>query len=309
MHTIYVDSPVSDELRRKRLYEGQLFVFSPSEQSLALCDWARELIEEAFAPHDPVKAQYEMPVEQFVDIFGPLKPKFIHHDRTKQLLRDLVAHSGCDLEQTYIDVPRLRGVTSDGYLTAGVGFAHHPHRDTWYSAPMAQLNWWLPIFGFESEASMAFHPRYWSEGLLNGSSQFNYYEWNAVGRKNAAKMIGKDTRKQPTPLQEIDIDPQLRVVCPVGGIVLFSAAQLHSTVPNTSGSTRFSIDFRTVHRGDLEAERGPVNVDSQPEGTALRDFLRGSDREPMPAELVAKYDSGQPEDDGVLVFRPEAAAK
>ena len=28
MHTLYFDSPVNDEIRRQRLYEGQIFVFS-----------------------------------------------------------------------------------------------------------------------------------------------------------------------------------------------------------------------------------------------------------------------------------------
>ncbi len=63
------------------------------------------------------------------------------------------------METTYLDVPRLRAVTSDAYLTSGVGYAHHLHRDTWYSAPMCQLNWWLPIFEMSSESSMAFHPQ------------------------------------------------------------------------------------------------------------------------------------------------------
>ena len=306
MHTVYVDSNIPDDKRRQKLFEGQIFILSPSDASRALCDWAREMIQDAFAPLDPVRAQYDLPVERFVEIFAPVKPAFIHHDKTKAILRKLVAHYGCDLAETYVDVPRLRGVTSGGYLTSGVGFAHHPHRDTWYSAPLAQLNWWLPIYDFESESSMAFHPRYWSEPVSNGSAEFNYYEWNAVGRKDAAKMIGKDTRKQPKPTQPVEAYPQIRVVCPVGGIILFSAAQLHSTVANTSGTTRFSIDFRTVNAKDLTDGRGAPNIDSHSEGTALRDFLRGSDRSPMPEELVARYDSGRPADDGVLVFRPTA---
>ena len=78
-----------------------------------------------------------MPVEKYVEICTPLKPGFIHHPKTKGLIRDIMEEFRCDLEKTYIDVPRLRMVTSDGYLTSGVGYAHHPHRDTWYSAPMS----------------------------------------------------------------------------------------------------------------------------------------------------------------------------
>ena len=175
-------------------------------------------------------------------------------------------------------MPRLRGVTSDAYLTSGVGFAHHPHRDTWYSAPMAQLNWWLPIYAFDADGAMAFHPRYWSAAVSNRSDAFNYYEWNANGRKEAAKHIHADTRVQPRPEEPIELEPDIRVVCPVGGVILFSGAQLHSTVPNTSGRTRFSIDFRTVNVEDLRSGAAAPNVDSRPQGTSLRDFTRTSDR-------------------------------
>src|SRR5690606_32944883 len=209
-------------------------------------------------------AQYHMPVERFVELFTPVKPRFIHHPRTRGLLRDIVEDLGCDLDDMYLDVPRLRGVTSDGYLTSGVGYAHHPHRDTWYSAPMAQLNWWLPIFDFESVSSMAFHPRYWNEAVQNGSRDFDYYEWNAVGRQDAAKHIRADLRKPPAAAELLALGPEIRIGGPVGGVILCAAAQMHSTVANTAGRARFSIDFRTVNRPDLLDGRQAPNLDSQP---------------------------------------------
>ncbi len=251
MNTIYTDSSYSDEKRRKLLYEGQLFSFSNRPSIRALVEFAGQMISEAFPGLDPLTAQYSMPVEQFVEIFGPLKPKFIHHPESKRLIREILKDFGCDLEDTYQDVPRLRAVTSDAYLTSGVGYAHHPHRDTWYSAPPSQINWWLPIFEMASESSMAFHPRYWDEPVKNGSNTFNYYEWNSTGRASAAQHIKSDTRKQPKPEQEMELDPQVRLVPEPGGVILFSAAQMHSTVPNTSGRTRFSIDFRTVNLSDV----------------------------------------------------------
>jgi hypothetical protein len=36
-------------------------------------------------------------VERFVEIFGPLKPHFIHHPKTAALIRDVVAELGGDL--------------------------------------------------------------------------------------------------------------------------------------------------------------------------------------------------------------------
>jgi len=80
-----------------------------------------------------------------------------------------------------------------------------------------------------------------------------------------------DTREQPKPEEEVALDPQIRPVPPVGGMMVFSGAQLHSSVPNDSGRTRISVDFRTVNRADVEAGRGAPNVDSRCTGTTMRD--------------------------------------
>ena len=303
MNTVFVDSSVTDESRRGLIYEGQIFVFSPRPSSLALCQFAQTMIEDAFAGIDPRTAQYVMSVEEYVGIVAPLKPKFIHHPKTLHLIRAVAEEFGCDLSSTYLDVPRLRMVTHGGYLTSGVGYAHHPHRDTWYSAPMCQLNWWLPIYPLESECSMAFHPRYWKEPVTNTSERFNYYQWNADGRRNAAKHIKADTREQPHAAEPIEVDLQIRFVCPPGGLILFSGAQLHSTVANTSGYTRYSIDFRTINMNDVLAGHGAPNIDSSPTGTSVRDFVRAVDFAPMPEDVARLHDPDVPAA-GTLVFEP-----
>jgi len=303
MNTIYVDSTVNDDVRRERLYAGQLFVFSPHQSSVALCQFAREMVDEAFHPLDPREAQYSLPVEEFVAIVAPLKPRFIHHPKTQELVRELLNELGCDTHKTYFDVPRMRVVTHGGYLNAGVAYPLHPHRDSWYAAPLCQLNWWLPIYDIESESAMAFQPRYWSEPVRNGSSSYNHYEWNSNGRKNAAQYIKEDTRKQPRAEEPIDLDPHIRVVCGVGGLILFSGVQFHWTVPNTSGRTRFSIDFRTVHIDDVIAKRGAPNLDSAPQGTTLRELRRVSDLAHISQEVIALYEDESPTS-GDLVFQP-----
>ena len=303
-NTIYVDAKMTDDQRRDHLYDGQLFVYSPKETSLAFTEFARGMICEGFQCSDPTLAQFDMPVEEFVSVFAPMKPAFIHHPETKKLIQEMLLGFGCDMENTYLDVPRLRAVTSNAYLTSGVGYAHHPHRDTWYSAPMCQINWWLPIFPMTSESSMAFHPNHWNQAVANGSVDFNYYEWNSTSRANAAQHIKSDTRPQPKPLEAIELDPQIRLVMEPGGAILFSAAQMHSTVANTSGRTRFSIDFRTVHLRDLRNRKAAPNVDSRPVGTSLRDFMRGTDLTPIPDDVIDMYDNANVKE-GVLVFKPE----
>lgn len=302
MDSIFFDAKLSDEDRRHHLYNGQIFVYSTCPSAIAMTKFAREMIEEAFAPLDPPQAQYHLPVEEYVAILAKLKPAFIHHPKSKQFLQGILSELGCDLNKTYFDVPRMRTSTSDSYLSSGIAYAFHPHRDTWYSAPACQLNWWFPIYDVEPNNVMAFHPRYWSQPVKNGSSSYNYYEWNKENRKNAAQHIKKDTRKQPHAKEPIEIEPQLRIVSQPGGVMIFSGAQMHSTVPNNSGSTRFSIDFRTVHLDDVVVKRGAPNVDSACTGTTMRDYLRGNDCAGIPEDIVALYDGKPPAADDVLVF-------
>src|SRR5207253_9137610 len=127
------------------------------------------------------------PVEDYVGVLAELKPRFIHHPRSKELIRSIRKELGCDLEKTYFDVPRLRSATSDAYLTSGIAYAFHPHRYTWYSAPFCQLNRWLPVYDVRPDNVMAFHPRYWSLAVRNSSNRYDYRRWNRDNRKNAAQ--------------------------------------------------------------------------------------------------------------------------
>jgi hypothetical protein len=292
MNTVYFDPQLSDDSRRTQLFDGQLFVYSPTPGSLKLIEFARELIREAFGSLDPLTAQQHMPVEKYAALLAELKPKFIHHPEAKKFIPEILQDLGCDLDKTYFDVPRMRTATSDDYLTTGIAYAFHPHRDTWYSAPACQVNFWIPIYEIESGRSMAFHPHYWSHPVRNSSEGYNYAEWNRTSRANAAQHIKTDTRVQPKALEPVALEPQIRVITKVGGILVFSGAHLHSTVPNFSGKTRFSIDFRTVHIDDVSAFRGAHNVDSSCTGTCMNDYLRGTDLAHVPQHLVEAYEPG-----------------
>jgi hypothetical protein len=289
---LFLDSPMDDAKRREELYRGSLLVYSPSPAAVKLCEFARELIEAAFYPHDPRTIHEVMPVERCVELLADLKPKFIHHPTSKELIQRLLSERGCDLEKTYFDVPRLRTAFPSDYLASGIAYAFHPHRDTWYSAPPSQINWWMPVYEIRPENCLAFHPRYWDEAIPNGSSNYNYYTWNRNSRQSAAQHVKSDTREQPRPLVPLAPDPQTRVIAQVGGALLFSAAQLHSTVPNTCGLTRYSIDFRTVNLDDVRSKSGAPNIDSAATGTTLRDYIRATDYTHLPEDAVALYFDG-----------------
>jgi len=289
MNSIFFEREVTDDTRRSLFYQGQLFAYMPTPGTIRLCNLAKKMLEDAFVPHDPREAQYHYSVEDYAAILGDLKPKFIHHPEAKEAIQQILVERGCDLEKTYFDVPRLRTSTAQGYLTTGIAFAFHPHRDTWYSAPMCQLNWWMPVYPIEPDNGMAFHPYYWDHPVKNSSDRYNYQEWVKNSRFIAAQQVKTDTREQPKAQEEMQLDPQLRVIAPPGGVTIFSAAQMHSSIPNTSKLTRISIDFRTVHLDDVRDRCGAPNIDSNCTGTTLGDYLRGTDFAHIPDELIQMY--------------------
>jgi hypothetical protein len=277
MIQLHLNAPSADNERRSRIFSGDFFVYSARDSVMALCSHARQMIAETFPDREPETAQYAFGVQDFAAKIGPLKSRFTNDLRTKELVRNILLDFGHDPGETYFDVPRLRVVTSDNFLTSGVGYAYKAHRDTWYSSPQSQVNWWFPVYGLASERTLAFYPKYWSQAVQNSSQDFDYGEWVRVGRQMATAQVGKDTRKHPLPTETIDPAAEMRLVLGAAESVLFSASHLHATVPNSSGKTRFSLDFRTVHLGDLLSKTGSPNLDNGSRGTTLADFLRTSD--------------------------------
>jgi hypothetical protein len=301
MSSVYFDPEQSDEERRQRLYAGDIVVLSPTPGTRALVSLARAMLEEAFAPHDPRNVHNHMTPESAAALLAKLKPDFIHHHECKKLIPTIMAEHDVDLSKLYFDVPRLRSAYPSHFLSSGIAYAFHPHRDTWYSAPMCQINWWIPIYSLDPNNSMAFYPRYIEEPVKNDSEIYNYYEWNTKNRAAAAQHVKQDTREQPKPRQELD-PLNMRYLPPPAGVVVFSGAQLHETVPNTTNLTRYSIDFRTVHLDDVRARRGARNLDSRCTGTTMRDYLRASDLQKLPEDVVQLYDDGSATADQVLYF-------
>jgi hypothetical protein len=170
---------------------------------------------------------------------------------------------------------------------------------------MAQINWWLPIYPLAANNCMAFDPRNFSNPVENDSDKFNYYVRN-VERKDVTQFVKEDPRIQPAALALSKDEPEFRLLPEVGGIIAFSAAQLHTTITSADCLSRYSIDFRTVSRSDIEQDLGAANIDTRCIGTALRDFHRVSDRQEMPEELARKLDPIGPSRDEVAVFKPGA---
>ena len=53
MSSVFIDAKMSDDERRARLYDGDIFILNPTAATQALIDLARGMLEQAFHPHDP----------------------------------------------------------------------------------------------------------------------------------------------------------------------------------------------------------------------------------------------------------------
>lgn len=303
---IYYDPAFDESERRSLLYDGAIVVLSPNGATGELCAFAREVLYDAFAGAHPQTAQHDMPIEAFATLIAGVKSRFIKHPRSRELVRDVLSSLGCDVKRTYYDAPRLR--TSRSVDSPAVGTApaagQSPfavrglHRDTWYSAPMGQLNFWLPVFPAEPSNALAFHVGYFDEPVSNSSATYDHRGWNQKRRftqeANTEKLNKEATRGLPRALEPIEMARTVVPVPPVGGVINFSGQHLHSSVVNNSGRTRYSIDFRTVHVDDAIAGRSAPNVDAACTGSAFGDFICAADFSAMPAELIEQFnDAGK----------------
>ena len=288
MNIIRFNPTINDEDRRHLLFEGDFLVYGRSPALIKLVEHANSLVRSVFG-EEPETAQSRMQVNEFIELASPLKTTFTNSDITKELIKELLVEFNCDPVKTFFDVPRLRIVTSDNFLTSGVGYAYKAHRDTWYSSPEAQVNWWLPVYDLSPENTMSIYPEYWAKKIKNSSGDFNYEEWCRIGRVLANSQTGTDTRKHPLPLEEISALAETRYVLSSAEVMLFSAAHLHATAPNTSGKTRFSIDFRTIHLDDLQQKKGAKNIDNGATGTTLQDFIGMVNYDKIDQSVISSY--------------------
>ena len=292
MVNVHIDPAFDDAERRRRLYGGDVLVYTHVPEVAAFAAYTREMITELFAPHDPISIQTVYSPEELADILIEFKPRWIHDPRSMEHVRSIARALGCEPEKIHADVPKLRTAFPQGGLSTGIAYAFQAHRDTWYAAPKAQLNWWMPVWPVAENNIMEFYPHGFGAQVENNSGDYDYYVANTWRGNIKDFSGGKDARVHPAPTHGIGPDDtRLTVVPPLGGIMLFSGDQLHASIPNTSGVTRYSIDFRTVHVDDVHAGVGAPVADVACTGTALRDFKRMTDGAAFTEDEVAPYDS------------------
>jgi hypothetical protein len=297
--SILTDPAIDGSELRRRLYAGDLIILTRLKALGEFVDYMRDELTALFAPHDPQHVHEHIEPAKMAEILGSWKPRWIHAERSRELVRAIIAEAGFEAADTHYDVPKPRTSFPVGHLTTGIAFAFPWHRDVWYSAPPQQINWWLPVFPVSETNAMSFDVEHFARAVPNTSGDFDYYENNAQ-RLSTAKSVGRERQARPA---AIDHTPNVDLV-PLpspGQVLLFSGAQLHRSIPNTSGLARYSVDFRTVDLPDLVAGRGARLPDAHCTGTAIRDFISVVDESGFDEDLVRSL-FGAPPPGAMLVF-------
>ncbi len=309
MPSILTDPALPAAELRQRLYSGDLVVLTRLRKLTEFVGYMSAELAELFAPYDPEHVHEHIEPAEMAKILGAWKPRWIHAEQSRNLVREIIAEAGFDPEYTHYDVPKPRTSFPQGHLTTGVAFAFPWHRDVWYSAPAQQINWWLPVFPVRETNAMSFDLASFSREVPNTSGDFDYYENNAR-RFDTAKSVSKESQSRPGAIGHsagVDV-----IVLPAPGeVLLFSGAQLHTSIPNTSGLARYSVDFRTVDTRDVLAGHGAPLVDARCTGTAIRDFVSVRDESSFDEDTVRSI-FGPPPSGAHLVFSTadaERAAK
>jgi hypothetical protein len=288
------------------IYQGNLVILTRLQAVSDFVDYTRDQLTELFSPYDPEHAHEHYTPAEMAKLLGSWKPRFIHAERSKDLVRGIITQAGLPPENTHYDVPKPRTSFPMGHLTTGVAFAFPWHRDVWYSAPAQQINWWLPIFPVKENNSMSFDLPSFAQAVPNSSDTFDYYQNNAK-RLTTAAQVTKEQQARPGAIDHKPVHDLVVLPSP-GAVLMFSGAQLHTSIPNTSGLARYSVDFRTVDTRDLAAGQGAPLVDANCTGTAIRDFHNVADGSGFDEQVVTQL-FGAPPPDAMLVFGSDAAER
>jgi len=249
--------PLADRRRSDLVFDGALLVF----RSVAALDAFRaetDTLVRAALGDDPEHAHLRSAPEEFAAEASALQRRYRKDPAVRDAFLSVLHEVGMDSATAYWDWLYLRVQPHADQTPAGTLGVH---RDTWSSNVLAQTNWWTPIYPITAERTVAFYPAYWKRPMPNTSA-----DWD-LDQPDGRPLV-------PVPSGPVDTAGEVRVVIEPGDLLCFSGAQLHASVPNTSGVTRFSVEVRTVGLDDVRQARGAPDVDGRAPHTAWRWFTQ-----------------------------------
>ena len=239
------------EVLSAALFDGALVVFQGLAPVKRLVHRARAILQDVFHTDDPPGAESRVGAREFRRMAMGARQVIASDQVVGWHWRDTLAAVGYRPASTWFDRMRLRIVPSRTDIDHRRLQTLPPHRDTWASGIMAQVNWWLPLYPLDPTNTLLLWPSKFRCPVENGSGEWDFDEFKLASGSYPLLPVARDRPGGTgTP-----------VVIEPGDILGFSAAHLHAGTSDASGRTRFGIDSRTVWDADRRSGRGAPNVD------------------------------------------------
>lgn len=245
------------------LFEGELLVFAPTPSTRALGEWGRAVVATEFGASPEA-----LDNDTFRQALNRARSS-VAGEQGRELIVAILRELSLPVHDLLLDTVRLRAITPGLENLREAAPAFYAHRDTWYGNPRAQINGWLPLVAAHPDNSFRFFLDDFDRPVANDSARFDADHFQARG--GFGRTAGDPVSVYPRALESSD-SQTWDVELERDGLLLFSAAHLHQTLPNRSGEVRFSLDFRFVARADLEASRGAPDPDNRSQGSFLDSY-------------------------------------
>lgn len=268
--------PPDNAETRRSLYRGQLYHLAPTGPSQALVEDVHGLLREQFGELDPRHAQSVLDEADFFARIGRIRRRLFEDPHFHQRAFDVVESAGFARDEVALDPLRLRVVSHLGHHNSRAAPIYYPHRDTWFALSQAVIAWWIAVHDIAETETFEVFPEWLERPIGNTSEKFDYDQWVRDHRslrigwqdQNAGKEVHYSGSNEA-----FEAGTRVPLRATRGDVVLFSGAHLHKTREHQAGYTRYSLDFRMVHKGDHARGLGPRNVDNRSKGVATHDYV------------------------------------
>ena len=234
------------------LFDGALVVFDGLRPVTRLVDRVRAILTQTFETDEPAIAERDLSASSFRRLAMRAREAVAADTAVARHWWDTLALIGYRREATWLDRIRLRVVPSRRDIDHQRLQTVPPHRDTWGSGIMAQINWWLPLYPLADTRTMLLWPDAFRRPIANTSGEWSFDAFSN-GRQNDYPLLPVASVRPNHPGVPVLIEP--------GQLLGFSAAHLHAGVTDGSDRTRLGVDTRSVWEADRSADRGAPNVD------------------------------------------------
>ena len=246
------------------LFCGELLHYLAFPASQKLAAWGRSVVAVEFgdSPESLSSEAFRQALDQARAVVAGAKGRRL----AGEVLSELIPQP----KELRLDVVRLRAITPGLEKVEAAAPAFYAHRDTWYGNPRCQVNAWVPLIEANPSNSFRFFLDDFNRPVANDSEHFDAGQFQTRG--GFGRTASDPVSAYPRALEESQ-SRTYDVALEADGLLLFSAAHLHQTLPNRTAKVRFSLDFRVFRQCDRHNGLGAPDPDNRSRGSFADSYL------------------------------------